>query len=362
MSEANRINAAADWLLRLQSETASDATIRSWVQWCEADVRNQRAFDQVRETLQIADGLAGEVENGELIGASMEVPRGRFERFMAGWREAWRVSLQYPLQYPLSTMAASVAALAVAALAWVTLTSTGHLPVRNGAVIESDEAVHAAMLPDGSRVELASKSTLAVHYTGAARSLDLRDGEAYFTVTPNKRRPFIVTADGVSVRAVGTAFNVRSAAGRVVVTVTEGTVDIYQQSSRSAPAGKPVRAGAGFQVVWQTGGAAPGQAERAQAGAEPARVSVKPATAVGWREGRLEYLDEPLEAVVADVNRYAIRPVVIADDAARKLRFSGTVMVGLTDEWLSALPRQFPVTLQRQNGVDMIHSVAADSR
>lgn len=354
MSEVNRINAAADWLLRLQSETAGDETIRNWVQWCEADVRNQQAFDRVREMLQIADGLAGEVENGELIGASSEVPRSRFERLLAGWR--------IPFQYPWRAVAASVAVVAVAAVAWLTLTSMGHLPVRNGTVIEADEPVHAAMLPDGSRVELASKSTLAVHYTEATRSLDLRDGEAYFTVTPNKRRPFIVTVDGVSVRAVGTAFNVRSAAGRVVVTVTEGIVDIYRQSARSAPAGKPVRAGAGLQVVWQTGGAASGQAEPAQAGGGPARVSVKPATAVGWREGRLEYLDEPLEAVVADVNRYAARPVVIADDAARKLRFSGTVMVGLTDEWLSALPRQFPVTLQRQNGVDMIHSVDTDSR
>lgn len=353
MSEVNRITAAADWLLRLQSETASDETIRSWVQWCEDDVRNQQAFDRVREMLRVTDGLAGEVENGELIGVPLEAPRGRFEQFVALWREsAWRI----PLRYPLRTVAASVAVMAVAALVWGMLISTGHLPVRNGAVIESDEPVHAAMLPDGSRVELASKSTLAVHYTGATRSLDLRDGEAYFTVAPNKRRPFIVTVDGVNVRAVGTAFNVRSAAGRVVVTVTEGTVDVYQQAS------KPLRAGAGSQVVWQTDGAASGKEGRVEAGGEPAKVSVKPATAVGWREGRLEYLDEPLEAVVADVNRYASRPVVIADDAARKLRFSGTVMVELTDEWLSALPRQFPVTLQRQNGVDMIHSVVNDSR
>lgn len=363
MNEVSRIDAAADWLLRLQSETASDETIRSWVQWCEADVRNQQAFDHVRELLQVADGLAGEVENGELIAAVTSVSsraadagedsaRSRIET-RAGFSMAsvlssiWRTSLRYPLR----VVAASLTIAAIAITAWLMLIGTGHLPVRNGTVIASSAPVRSAMLPDGSRVELASKSMLAVRYTGDTRALELRDGEAFFSVTPNKQRPFVVTAGGVSVRAVGTAFNVRRAAARVVVTVTEGTVDIYRQGQAVAP----VRAGAGSQVAWHAGTDDQGAAAPSD---DPVITAIKPETAVGWREGRLEYLDEPLEAVIADINRYAARPVVIADEPARKLRFSGTVMVELTDEWLTALPRQFPVTLQRQNGVDMIHSAA----
>lgn len=154
-------------------------------------------------------------------------------------------------------------------------------------------------------------------------------------------------------RAVGTAFNVRRAAGRVVVTVTEGTVDIYQEGRRSVA----LRASAGFQVAWHGDQVPSGAAATSD---DPVMTAVNPATAVGWREGCLEYLDEPLEAVIADINRYSSRPVIIADEPARKLRFSGTVMVGFTDDWLSALPGQFPVKLRSQNGVDVIHSVASD--
>lgn len=341
MNEAGRINAAADWLLRLQSDAASDETIRKWVQWCEADARNQQAFDRVRELLQVADGLAGEVRDGELIGAAV----GASSRAMGMFESGWRARLQRPLR----ALAASLVILAIGAAAWVVLIGTGRLPVLNGSVIASSAPVRNAMLPDGSKVAVASKSTVAVSYTDDTRALELRDGEAFFAVTPNKHRPFIVTAAGVSVRAVGTAFNVRRAAERVVVTVTEGTVDIYRQGQ----GGAPVRASAGSQVAWHVG---TGQQADATISDEPVMTSVKASMAMGWREGRLEYRNEPLDAVVADINRYATRPVVIADDSVRKLRFSGTVMVELTDEWLSALPSQFPVTLQRENGVDMIRS------
>lgn len=343
MNETGRINAAADWLLRLQSETANDETIREWVQWCEADVRNQQAFDGVRELLQVADGLAGEVRDGELIGAagSSSLAAGMFE-------SSWRARLQRPLR----ALAASLVILAVAGVVWAMLISTGRLPVLNGSVIVANTPVRSAMLPDGTKVALASKSTIAVSYTDDTRALELRDGEAFFAVTPNKSRPFIVTAAGVSVRAVGTAFNVRRAAERVVITVTEGTVDIYREGQDAAP----VRAGAGSQVAWHVG---TGQRREETTSDEPVVTSVATTMAMGWREGRLEYRNEPLDAVVADINRYAKRPVVIADDPVRKLRFSGTVMVELTDEWLSALPSQFPVTLQRENGVDMIHSTVA---
>lgn len=366
MNEVSRIDAAADWLLRLQSETASDETIRSWVRWCEADVRNQQAFDRVRELLQVADGLAGEVEDGELIGAAPSVSTRATDAGADSARSRSDTRARFSIastlsstwltlsRYPLRVVAASVATAAVATTAWLILIGTGHLPVRNGTVIASSAPVRAAMLPDGSRVELASKSMLAVHYTGDTRALELRDGEAFFSVTPNAQRPFVVTAGGVSVRAVGTAFNVRRAAARVVVTVTDGTVDIYRQGQASTP----VRASAGFQVAWHADGGDEARAGAATRSDDPVVTAIKPEMAVGWREGRLEYLDEPLEAVIADVNRYAARPVVIADEPARKLRFSGTVMIELTDEWLTALPRQFPVTLQRQNGVDMIHSAA----
>src|SRR5581483_9214616 len=83
-------------------------------------------------------------------------------------------------------------------------------------------------LADGSVVELNGNTQVQVAYSPAERRVRLVQGEAHFTVAKNKRRPFWVEAQGVSVRAVGTAFNVRLDPQRVDVLVTEGRVPVAQ--------------------------------------------------------------------------------------------------------------------------------------
>ena len=64
-------------------------------------------------------------------------------------------------------------------------------------------------LKDGTRVWINSCTTLeyAENYGHSNRSIYL-DGEAYFEVAKNKDLPFVVKANGIDVKAIGTAFNV----------------------------------------------------------------------------------------------------------------------------------------------------------
>ena len=67
------------------------------------------------------------------------------------------------------------------------------------------------VLPDGSKVWVNSDSRLSYgsRFNQKERVLSL-EGEAYFEVTPDKDRPFIVETDELAVRALGTSFNVKS--------------------------------------------------------------------------------------------------------------------------------------------------------
>lgn len=66
-------------------------------------------------------------------------------------------------------------------------------------------------LPDGSTVKINSGTTLSypVHFAADRREVKL-EGEAYFEVTKNPRRPFLVHAGNLTVRVLGTAFNVKA--------------------------------------------------------------------------------------------------------------------------------------------------------
>ena len=72
------------------------------------------------------------------------------------------------------------------------------------------------------------------------------------------------------------------------------------------------------------------------------RISTAPA-ALDWRRGRLEYLDDALGYVVADVSRYTHKHIVLSNDEVSSLRFTGTVFEGGVDDWLASLPDIFPI-------------------
>jgi transmembrane sensor len=139
------------------------------------------------------------------------------------------------------------------------------------------------------------------------------------------------------IKDVGTAFNVRDAGSRTVVTVIDGAVDV----SSTAPSSRDVRLTAGEEVRWDR------QAPPIVAKADTTR-------ALAWREGRLEYVDQPLSSVIADVNRYARHPVVIRDKAVGEIPFTGTVFTRSADEWVQSLPNEFPVELISAGGTSLV--------
>ena len=57
------------------------------------------------------------------------------------------------------------------------------------------------------------------------------------------------------------------------------------------------------------------------------------------------YRNEPLRAVVNDVVRYSDIRIEIADAVVGDLRYTGVVYHDAVQEWVSALPESFPVTV-----------------
>lgn len=84
-------------------------------------------------------------------------------------------------------------------------------------------------LADGSMLHMGPRTRVSVRFGDTERFVDLLAGDAFFEVRKDPRRPFIVNAEPVNVRAIGTAFGVSRYGGdRVKVTVREGIVEIRQ--------------------------------------------------------------------------------------------------------------------------------------
>ncbi|MEX8547377.1 MAG: FecR family protein [Mucilaginibacter sp.] len=90
---------------------------------------------------------------------------------------------------------------------------------------------YQVVLSDGTKVWLNAASSLRfpVTFTGSYRKVELT-GEAYFEVAKNKKKPFILNANGTNVQVLGTHFNVSAYADDAAVTTTllEGSVRLVR--------------------------------------------------------------------------------------------------------------------------------------
>jgi len=148
------------------------------------------------------------------------------------------------------------------------------------------------------------------------------------------------------VRAVGTAFNVRTVDDHVSVAVSEGVVTVAPRSQLTAPEPATVlRVASGQQVTFS-----------AQESLKALTITQTPAPGerARWRDGVLVYRDEPLRNVVMDVAHYSERQLEISGNAIGDLHYSGVVYKGAVEEWTHALPESFPVKIVSEGNRDII--------
>jgi transmembrane sensor len=188
-------------------------------------------------------------------------------------------------------------------------------------------------LSDGSVVSAGAQSVLWATLTRDSREVTLERGEAFFHVAKDPSRPFIVKVGTTTVAAVGTAFNVRRAGERVVVGVAEGIVRVEAHQQRT---------------VMRTARLSVGQQLSIDAADGSANIQTVDAIGIAaWRKGRLQYRNEPLRSVIADLTRYSARDIVIANPQIADLRITGTVFANDVDSWLQSLETALPVRVVR---------------
>jgi transmembrane sensor len=308
--EIARLMQASDWIARL-SASADPTLVEECMHWCEKDPLNGIALQRVQV---IWDAFPTALpQRIDRAGSS----RGAAARF---------------------GLAASLAAI-LAVTAWLLAGSfaTRALDTAPG------EQRHAT-LPDGSQLDLAPDSLLTLRFSPLVREVRLERGEAYFAVAPSKLRPFVVQANGVTATALGTAFDVRIRAGGTMVAVSEGQVTMAGTGAKSIDP-PVVRAQVGQQVTYS-----------------PAEhmlsvIAMGPKVAGSWRRGLLQFVGEPLPEVVAEVNRYVKRQIVLGPDG-RNVRFTGTVAPQKVGEFLEALRQIYPIGVLEEDA----HAVHVESQ
>lgn len=183
-------------------------------------------------------------------------------------------------------------------------------------------------LRDGSSMVLDTDSDVVVSYSDEVRRVDLRRGRAQFHVHGDKQWPFVVHANGGTVTAVGTMFQVRLDGDEAEVTLLEGRLAVATLVDRQA---RHASLAAKQQLEFDRSGLI---------------GPVRPAdmvSAEGWTQGKLFVHDWRLPALLAEMNRYSATRLEIDDPALRDVRISGVFRTGDQQTLLQVLQQGWSI-------------------
>ncbi|MEZ2335934.1 FecR family protein [Mucilaginibacter sp. RCC_168] len=205
----------------------------------------------------------------------------------------------------------------------------------NGSVsfvrIDSKDKVHTQSLPDGSVITLNTRSTIVYpgRFTGNIRPVSL-SGEAFFKVSPDKTKPFIIRVNDVTVRVVGTSFNVKSRNGKTEVIVETGIVQVSKKQNS-------VHLNPGEQVT----------VTREQG--LLAKQQSKGKLYNYYLTGQLVCDKTPLSEVVQALNEVYNAHIVIANKSLESLPITTTFKGQSLNEVLDVISGTFKITVVRKN-------------
>lgn len=160
---------------------------------------------------------------------------------------------------------------------------------------------------DGSKVFLNAGTTITYpQHFGLAERRVVLDGEAYFEVTSNARRPFVVEIGKAAIEVLGTSFNVKAydTEPTIDVVLIEGKVEFSDgtQQFMMAPSQRLV-----FDKT---------------EGTVKIFDDEMAARSALWRKNTLSFRDAPLHEVVATLERWYNVRFEVRDQAANKSTFS----------------------------------------
>ncbi|MGO1070960.1 FecR family protein [Lysobacter sp. CA199] len=315
---------AAHWSERLR-EDDDPRTQAAFEAWLDQSPQHTAAFERVEAAQALVFSLAGTSEMQALRRETMQ-------RLMQARRRS--------LMLRGGAIAASLLLATVLGVLLINPGSSWQTPgeatvAAAGTVYQTGVGQRSVVtLDDGSMVTLNTDSRISTHYQVGLRAITLERGQALFKVAKDRNRPFVVSAAGRQVTALGTEFDVYLSKRAFEVTLLEGRVTVTRES---APASSRIGAAPSLAELQ------PGQQFVALAKTLPQVRAADVKRVVSWRHGQIVFENERLEDAIVEMNRYSRQQIVLSDERLASLKISGAFNTGDTGTFVDALTAYFPI-------------------
>lgn len=204
--------------------------------------------------------------------------------------------------------------------------------------------VEKITLSDNSIITLNTNSELKVTLTDELRKVELMSGEAFFSVTSNKDRPFMVASGQQEITVLGTQFNVHKKQSGIEVAVIEGIVQVAQNLSHLSD--KKLASFSKEKYLLEKGNV--GTFNEATDIIVPLNKG-KLARKTSWKDGLLVFEDENLQTVINELNRYRQIKIELKGLETQTLKISGTFDFTQKNQVIDGLLQTLPIEIEYED-------------
>jgi transmembrane sensor len=303
------IYAATNWFVILTSGDATDQDRKDWERWLNSSETNKEAWQQVETVTHCFTGLESKTSIAVLN-------RPIDTRHIASYERRKAIK-------SLSIL------LVVGTTSWYGYKQKpwyAFIADYSTAVGE----IKNVKLDDGSQLTLNTDTKVAISFSDNIRQVRLLHGEVYVETAPDNHagnRPFVLTTEHGTVKALGTKFSTRIFKNRSCVNVYEDAVEV-----------KPIH-GQGDKVIVNAGELVKFTADIFQ------QKMLFESSTISWMNGFIIVDSIKLDQFVEELSRYR-RGVLRCDPAIANLEISGAFPVNDIPAVLNSLTSTLPVRVQ----------------
>jgi transmembrane sensor len=241
--------------------------------------------------------------------------------------------------------AAAVAVLLIGAAIWQA-SSFGYHPGVYWTALGEQRTLE---LPDHSHLVLDARTRLRVRFSADARTVELLEGQAQFSVAKDPTRPFKVEAGAKTIVAVGTVFDVAYIDREIQVAMVEGRVAVLPNGRNDAVSTVGADGG-GLRVPSALELSAGESLQVSPDGRSAVRHDADIEAATAWRQGKVVFRNETLAEAVRRLNRYSRQQVVIDDPALASMRVNGVFDSGDAQGFAEAMQAYLSLVVDFSQG------------
>jgi transmembrane sensor len=341
----------------LKGELTADET-RELINWIKSDSTNKRYFDEYCEIWITAK-------------ANLKNPGYNFHEGFWKFKQKIKTEGKSSSDRNKTNLFNTITRYAAIFIVVASLSGLLFYYIGKNRFVINGQSFSELIVPMGSRAQLSlSDGTTVTLNAGSSLKYDNRfgisdrivqlEGEGYFKVAKDSKRPFTVKTTYLNVMALGTIFNIKAYSGdkTIETTLIEGSVKIEEITDKSTvevTVLKPNQKLTFFKKDSTTVDEAASPEVKSRSNTQPLQVqksigiprlvteNVNVEPVISWKENHWIFEKQSLSQIAIDLERKFDVQILFASERLKSYRFTGTILAEPIEQVLEAMSITAPI-------------------